>query len=75
VGHQAKRGEFQLAVRIGNNNDGGGVMKLRIKVLDLINCVVLNKYDELAKKYELGQKALKDMKAALEKGDWTLITD
>ncbi len=50
-------------------------MRLQIKVMDLINCVVLNKYDELATKYDIGQKALKDVKDALESGDWILITD
>lgn len=60
-----------MAERMDNNNEGGGgVMKLRLKARDLIECVAADKYAELSQKYGLDAEALEGLRISLRKGNW-----
>jgi hypothetical protein len=41
-----------------------------MKAFDLVNCVILNKYEELAEKYGLNQETLMELQWALKRGKW-----
>ncbi len=48
-------------------------MRLRVKTMDLMECINLSKYDALAEKYGLNREALKEVQTALRKGKWKPI--
>lgn len=48
-------------------------MKLRLKVKDLVNMLVLDCREDVARKYNLSESDIRRVERALKKGAWRLV--